>query len=69
MKFAQDRWIHPGESVMADITLISGAEFLDKLPASQQFEITEGKRVIGRGVVIGSAVETESSEVDSLART
>ena len=67
--FAEDRWIRPGESIRANVALVSGDEFLAALPRDKRFELTEGRHVVGRGRLVGDPVSTPPARQCALTRS
>ncbi|MBV8388946.1 MAG: hypothetical protein JO080_04010 [Mucilaginibacter sp.] len=50
-KFIDKEIVHPGETVIAEIAILSPEFFKNKLKPGIEFEFREGARIIGIGIV------------------
>ena len=50
-KFLDKEVVYPGETVIAEISIISPEFFFNKLKPGTEFEFREGPRIVGTGVI------------------
>lgn len=50
-KFIEKEWVHPGESVTAEISILATEYFKGKLYDGLEFEFREGARITGTGKI------------------
>lgn len=57
-KFIGTDIVYPGETVLAEITILSPQFFESQLEIGMEFEFQEGERIIGTGIIIEILNET-----------
>jgi translation elongation factor EF-Tu-like GTPase len=50
-EYPDEAWVYPGETVRAFLAFLSPAEHVGRLRPGTKFELREGQRTIGEGVV------------------
>jgi translation elongation factor EF-Tu-like GTPase len=61
-EYIDREWVHPGETVMAYLALMSPQHHVGKLVPGTKFQLREGTRVVGEGVVTRTLELEESAK-------